>query len=219
MNTQNNFAKKNRFQNGFTLIELLVVVALLMIVLSTSLFSYDRFGKDIELENSVYSLALATREAQVYGVNKKARDGINNPNDFGDEYGYGIYFTTNNEPLAGPKKFIIFIDKNNNKILDDDCSIEATTECYSIVSIQKGNFISNISFSDNGTTWTNSTESHITFKRPNPDARVINSSGTSFSRTRITVKDPSGISDPAGAFSRCIEIGVAGDISIKRVCN
>ena len=73
-----NYKKKQKLQEGFSLIELLVVLALLVIMMTISLFNYDRFGKETELENSVYSVALAIRETQTVGINKGVRDGVNN---------------------------------------------------------------------------------------------------------------------------------------------
>ena len=143
--------RKNN-QSGFSLMELLVVVAILGIIMSTSLFSYDQFGKDVELENSVYSMALAIREAQTYGVNKKARDGTSNPKDFGEDYGYGIHFTNvTTGTTTNSTKFVLFEDIDQglgvNEIFDEGSGCVPglpRQECYSQIFLTKGNYVSKI---------------------------------------------------------------------------
>ncbi len=147
--------KKNNLEEGFSLMELLVVIAILIILLSISLFNYDKFGKDVELENAVYSMALAIREAQVYGVNKALKDvgGSNVEDYFGGDYGYGVYFNRAGAS-SGPsnsQKFVLYIDNDsganaNNKIFDSssDCSGSANDECYSQIFLTKGNYIKEI---------------------------------------------------------------------------
>lgn len=211
-----NLKKRNlKKENGFTLMELLVVVALLMIILSVSLFNYDKFGKDVELENAVYSVALAIREAQVYGVNKALKDVSEPENSFGGSYGYGAYFNKENENpslAADKKKFLLFIDDvSNNQVFNGDCLGGENDECFSQIYLTKGNYISNIEVFDNDE-WTLKEEVNIFFKRPNPDA-VIKISTDTYSKARIT------ISSPGEVYKRCIIIGAAGDITITRSCN
>lgn len=200
---------KKANQKGFSIIEILVVLALLTIILYVSLFNYDRFGKETELENSVYSVALAIRETQTFGINKKAREGLSDPQDFGEDYGYGVHFRTN--LLEGiqsldNKNFALFVDSNNgDKIMTGNCS--PSQECYSVISLGQGNYISNIKVQGTGS-WIDVNEVNIYFKRPNPDSNII--SGTqNYSRAKIIIKDPT------SSYSRCVDVGVAGDITIK----
>jgi prepilin-type N-terminal cleavage/methylation domain-containing protein len=144
--------ENNEKEKGFSLMELLVVIALLTVLLSMTLFNYDQFGKETELENSVYSVALAIRETQTFGINKKARDGLANPQDFGEDYGYGVHFrrtTLTGSENIDTKHFAFFIDSNGgDKKMTGNCS--PSQECYSVVSIEKGNYISNIRVSGTG---------------------------------------------------------------------
>jgi prepilin-type N-terminal cleavage/methylation domain-containing protein len=153
-----NYKKKQKLQEGFSLIEILVVLALLVIMMTISLFNYDRFGKETELENSVYSVALAIRETQTVGINKGVRDGVNNRIDsvrktFGGSYGYGIHFRT--IELRGTTKldkthFAFFVDNSllskDDKEMTGRCDLDS--ECYSVISIDKGNYISSIKVKD-----------------------------------------------------------------------
>lgn len=207
--------KATKTQEGFSLMELLVVLALMLILLSVSLVNYNRFGKDVELENAAYSLSLAIREAQIYGVNKKARSGNANPKAFGEDYGYGIALSTATSGVTlNNKTLVIFEDKgpSYNQIFDIGNGCIAGEECYSQILLTKGNYISDIRVLDSGG-WTSIADLSIYFKRPNPDAFFKRTStGFSYSRARII------LTSPGGQYSRCVEVGAAGDISIKRSC-
>ncbi len=194
--------------------ELLVVIALLTIILSVSLFNYDNFGKDVELENAVYSVALATREAQVFGVNKRAREHTGDPKEFfGEDYGYGVFFSkVASGSTYDNKKFVIFIDKNNNKKFTVGSGCVSGEECYSQISLEKGNRITNIKGYNLATGWVDIDNININFKRPNPDATINTQSGTVYSRAKIIIKDNT------DTYTRCMEVGSAGDISIKANC-
>ncbi len=219
--------KKNTSQAGFSLMELMVVMALLTIILSTSIFSYHEFGRKIELENSTYSLALAIREIQVYGLNRNVNmfgSGSFDPQVFGGNYSYGVHFSKSTSPDApNNKNFVLFVDNNitggGEGIINNvtDCMTRGRTGtsaqdiCYSKISIQKGNFIKTIRALNTSGFWDDLNDVNISFKRPNPDV-VIKSGADRYSRVRIIV------SDPSDSIDRCIEIGVAGDISIKNSC-
>ena len=90
---------------------------------------------------------------------------------------------------------------------------DLNSECYSVISIDKGNYISSIKVKDgDGDSWIKKDYINIYFNRPNPDATIIEE-GSEYSRARIT------ITDSAKSYIRCIEIGAAGDISIKSNCS
>ena len=110
---------KEKYQLGYTLMELLVVIAIIAVMSTISLFNYDELGKNVELGNDGYLLALRIREAQVYGVNKKAR--TSGAIEFGENYSYGLYFNIDTQnPVTEVNKgqFIMYIDG-----LHDDCSV------------------------------------------------------------------------------------------------
>jgi prepilin-type N-terminal cleavage/methylation domain-containing protein len=211
------FRKKNiSKEKGFSLMELLVVIALLIIILSVSLFNYDNFGKDVELENAVYSVALAVREAQVFGVNKALKEVETPVSSFGGDYGYGVYFNKQESESSNAdyKKFLLYIDdeSTNNKIFGGDaCS--GTGECYSQIYLTKGNYISSIKVKDSNGNITPTGFVNIYFKRPNPDATILTDGSTEYASAQIT------ISSPGGTYSRCVKVGNAGDITISRDCN
>jgi prepilin-type N-terminal cleavage/methylation domain-containing protein len=78
--------KKMTKQEGFTLLELLVVIALMMIIYAMTLTNYNGLNKNIDVQNTAYDVALAIRETQLYGINKKLVSGEfsdGNPFPFG----------------------------------------------------------------------------------------------------------------------------------------
>lgn len=188
-------------------------MTLMSVILSVSLFNYNRFGKETELENSGYSIALAVRETQVFGINRKLRAEDTDPQVFGEDYGYGVHFRKIGNPLPGSvatvdgNHFAFFTDSTGgDKKMTGSCS--GVEECQRVITINKGNYISDIKVRG-ALTWIGVGEVDIYFKRPNPDA-TITSGSTEYSRAQII------ISDPGNEYHRCVEVGVAGDMTIKR---
>jgi hypothetical protein len=56
---------------------------------------------------------------------------------------------------------------------------------------------------------------NIIFTRPNPDAVIIDNDNSSNIYSRIGVE----VSSKDDIYSGCVEIGSAGDISLKKDCN
>jgi len=218
---KNNNKKNN---SGFTLLELLIVVAIMIIMLSVSLFNYNKFGKNIELENDAYTVALSIREAQVYGVNKASRE--KQEIEFGKNYRYGIYFARTSKGVTGvdDKKFIIYVDglRDDSTIEPEsqgerftdlgstNCTRSGNDECYSQLIFNKGNKIKDILVNNSGT-WSSVDYVDISFKRPDPDAFIF-SSTVKYGRARIVIEDP------GEEYQKCVEIGASGDISILPNC-
>ena len=56
---------------GFTLIELLVTVSMFIIITSVVLVNFPSFSSKISLDNLAHEVALAVRQAQVFGVSSR----------------------------------------------------------------------------------------------------------------------------------------------------
>ncbi len=206
--------KKIKKEKGFSLMELIVVIALTTIILGVSLFNYDQFGKEMEIENEAYKVSLHIREAQVYGINKLLKEVATNPegsfssNAF-DSYGVNFDISTN----GSKREFVLFLDNNKNGLydgnynnLDNQCVTPETTECFSYVTLGAGNSILNLEYFD--TDWNNTNVLNISFKRPNPDAFIrTNNTDTTYSKAKIT------LSSKNDTEKYCVIIGSAGDIT------
>ncbi|MFA6463473.1 MAG: hypothetical protein WCV55_00530 [Candidatus Paceibacterota bacterium] len=97
----NNINKtKTRLVKGFSLVEMMVVVTIVIVITSILLFKQSKFSSDILVTNAAYEVALAIRQAQVYGISSKQASTGTNLN-----VGYGIYLSS---PVSN--SFIIYSD-------------------------------------------------------------------------------------------------------------
>jgi len=161
--------KQTRYNRGFTLIELLTVFSISAIIAAITIASYPDFTSNVELENVALDIALTIREAQVYGVGAKEVDIGTGQFD----YAYGVHFDTGNK-----NSFVVFADKDGNGVYND--IYEASTENLETIPIKSGFRIVNlcVNFTCTLAGW-NSV--NFTFKRPNPDAKIKISAGSTAS--------------------------------------
>lgn len=211
-------------KNGFTLLEVLIVLALLFIMTSLSLANYNRFGREVELENAAYELALTMRQAQFFGINRSEQFG--GATNFDDPQPYGIYFNlvSENEPGINDQKFLMFVDQNNDRRFAEgntsgtSCISNLSNECVNVYEFNRNNFITEICVGSDSLNCTDidslgvagDRAMHVSFKRPDPDAVIhINGVPTPYSYARITLRAPADdINDQS------VSIGAAGLISI-----
>ncbi|MEX0910039.1 MAG: type II secretion system protein [Candidatus Paceibacterota bacterium] len=95
-------------KRGFTLIELFVVIGIFLVIISVTILSQRSFDNSILIDNLAYGIALAVREAQVYGVSTRGFD-----TDFTSSY--GVHFDTNE-----PNRFVLFADRDSIGRYDGD---------------------------------------------------------------------------------------------------
>ncbi len=218
-------------KQGYTLVELLFVMGMIFLLAAMSLINYNQFGREVELENDTYDMALTVRTAQFFGINRQ--DDLSD--SFDDPKPYGVYFNIGvSAPVLGitPQSFMMFIDNDGgpndtNNLFDDIdvtggqtplCVSNNATECLDIFTLRKGNYISGMcagaseadcdSEADRAANAVE--ELHITFTRPNPDATIKADALTDFAYAEITVSN-----DITGVGLRRIAVGTAGQISIK----
>lgn len=159
-------------KKGFTLIELLVSVAIVMIISSVIIFNHQKFNDNLEITNLSYEVAVALRQAQVYGVSvREYKGGGTEEERFG--LAYGIHFNTNN-----PTSFVFFADKNKDGVYtgsESDCTQGSPDVCLEKVSIGRGNVISDVCEEKNSKWFCQGSSRDkldITFLRPEPDAHL-----------------------------------------------
>ncbi|MFW0871426.1 MAG: pilus assembly FimT family protein [Patescibacteria group bacterium] len=210
-------------REGFTLIEMLITLAIIFIMTALSMTNYNRFGKEVELENAAYELALNIRQAQFFGINRSEQFGAT----FDDPQPYGVYFNIDGgEEGIDDQSFFLFVDNDGNRLFNtsdntygggENCVANASDECARILSFTRSNYIYSIcvgddesSCTDIGNIVTGDRELHISFKRPDPDAVIRVGSGlTEYAYAKITLASP--LSDIS---HKSVSVGAAGLISI-----
>lgn len=87
---------------GFSLIELIITISITVLISLALFLNYSKFGSDIALKKTAQEIALAVREAQVYGLAVKefSYSGSAFP-------GYGVHFDK-----TKPDSFILFADNS-----------------------------------------------------------------------------------------------------------
>ena len=218
-------------KSGYSLAELLIVMGIIFMMAGLSLVNHNQFGREIDLENNAYKMALDIRTVQAFGINR--RDDSNDDGtltldawraEFQTPDPYGVVFTSDVTPsIAGlsQESYMFFIDRsdgsNNEFFFDNDgtggtvCVSNLSSECLDIITMNRGIYVSEICVGDNSSNCTEVDTVHISFKRPNPDAHIKTlPSGQEYSYAEITVASPI-----AGIPPQRISVGVAGQIAIQ----
>ncbi len=164
LKSKKHFAK---FKQGFTLVELLVVFFIMASILAVIVPGYFEYSTKLDLENLALDVALAVREAQVYGGGAK----ISSSGDFNTSY--GVHF------VKGGNSFILFEntsdgngDKSRYTNADTVISTYTIKSGYSIYTLCNDEII------DSCASPTVSEGSlDIVFWRPNPVAEIKTGNG------------------------------------------
>jgi len=228
MNTKlNKIVQNNNTKQGFSVIEIMVVLAIFFIMTSLSLVNYNRFGREVELENTAYELALTIRQAQFFGINRSEEFG--GGTNFDDPQPYGVYFNLESGDVDGinDQGFFMFVDQDNSRRFADTdvsgtggCLANLSNECVNLYEFNRSNFIYEICVGSNAANCNDittllpagDTTMHVSFKRPNPDAAILIGSGantTEYAYARITLR-----AQADNIPDKSISIGAAGLTSI-----
>jgi len=89
---------------GFTLIELMTTLAIFTVMTAVVLANYPDFNTRINRDALVQNIALAVREAQVYGTSIQSVGGV-------VAGAIGIHFF---DPRQNPRSFILFVDDGDS---------------------------------------------------------------------------------------------------------
>jgi len=204
------FSKKQKisrfkFTAGFTLVELLVTITIFVMLTGVVLFSQTKFNGTVMLTNLTYDTALTIRQAQTFGVNIKEYDAGGASAVF---VPYGVHFEMTN-PNSLNTSFILYADtlynssdKNPHGFAGDPslCPDKDPNGCVTRYVIKKGNFISKITYTTDGTTFRDLTvgdKIDLVFVRPDPDAKIIftplsGSQITGIKEADVTLGSPDG---------------------------
>jgi len=206
---------------GFTIVELLVSLVIITIITAIVNTGRAQYENSLLLTNLSYDIALAIREAQVYGVNVRE----SGAGSLLFETGYGVHFDT-----AAPTTFTLFADKSETSgresLVDHryvegekvrEYTIKYNNTIFALCTVLLG-----------GTACNPTTILDITFHRPDPDA-CFSPDGKAFLtkaktatpdcvsltkniEARITVK-------AANGNVRCVRVFTTGQIQITPTCS
>jgi type II secretory pathway pseudopilin PulG len=94
---------------GFSIIELVVTIGILIVITTLIFASLPKFRQTVSLKRTAQEVALAIRQAQVYGLSIR---GFQSATE--EKFpAYGVYFNKN-----FPDSFILFADVDNDKTYD-----------------------------------------------------------------------------------------------------
>ena len=156
---QHHFSNKKNGA-GFTLIELMIVISIVGVLSLVVMFNYSTFNDRLALSSAGQEMAIAVRQAQVYGLNVRESSSGNFTSAF------GVFI----DPVSSPSTYYIFADKDGNDLYDvgNGCGT-ALTECVEAIAIRNGVRITSI---NTLLGCIGNRSLHITFLRPNPDAII-----------------------------------------------
>ncbi|MHB1118012.1 MAG: pilus assembly FimT family protein [Minisyncoccota bacterium] len=188
---------------GFTMVELLVTAGIFIMLTSVVLAKYRTFNTHATFVNSVENLVFSLRQAQVYGSSTKGnKDASGNFVTCGTgtafECAYGVHISPSDPSYA----YKIFVDVNDDKIYNvGDIDIETVARdnsiSYGFLGCGAGGTPCAGDFMD------------VTFKRPSPDAYIVDSLGAPYDLGSVTIS--SSITQDVAT----ITITSAGQLSIQ----
>ena len=110
--------RKDCSKEGFTLVELLVALFISSVIAAVVIADFGTFTSETVFKNKALDVALAIREAQVYGISGKKVAGY-------EDVRYGVYFDrTAYRDGRNISQFFIFADTNKNGEYDSGEEID-----------------------------------------------------------------------------------------------
>jgi len=199
--------KKIKRNGGFTYVELIVVLSIFAVMTSILMFNYGAFQSKIDVKVLANDIALKIVQAQHDAMNgkliyNKSFGGAGKPS-------YGVAFDTSNKTNSA--SFIYYADIDNSGSYSDSfssCLTTGTDQCLEKINISKGDYVSKISLSTDGTATgcTPSTSLSINFTRPSSSAKLTATGVVNTVFADIKIATPQGDSsvirmDPSGRVS------------------
>jgi prepilin-type N-terminal cleavage/methylation domain-containing protein len=223
--------KKIKAKNslGFTLVELIVTVGVFAVVTSITLANYPKFNSLTALTGLAQQIAIAVREAQVYGVavkNSSSTASVVTQNIYP---AYGIFFALDsaNTTYGRSSAYSVFYDTVTGqgpapyfRPIGDNI-FTAEVELVETTRINNGSSIIAICGVESGSSiCTPATSANIVFRRPNPDANIVvvtsnttwpYSSPTLLNCSRVDIS----IQSKDGAHTKVIQVYSSGQINVQ----
>lgn len=159
----NKFISKSN--NAFTLVEVITSLAIVGVITAVVIFNYTKFNDNISLSSAGQEIAVAIREAQIYGLSVKETSV--GSGQFTSAY--GIHFSVND-----PTNYVVFADTDASYTYDVGSGAcgSSTTECIEKFSLKNNISIANVCDELACPPESSVRKLNIVFLRPSPDARI-----------------------------------------------
>lgn len=172
----------------------MVVMSMMLILSSLILSKNNDFKAHLLLRSLAYEVALAVRQAQVYGLGIREFKGLTDP----FQIGYGVHFET-----SSPTTFLLFVDVDSNRqfaLADGDRIVQT-------YKLSNGNTISGLCKGGDVNVGCGPTTLDIVYERPEPEAYINgNQSG---STGTIQIRSLQG-------EVWCVAAWITGQITVQR---
>jgi type II secretory pathway pseudopilin PulG len=215
--------KKLTTSRGFSIIELIVAVSIMIIITTAVLFRQSKFSSDILITNMAYEVALAIRQAQVYGTSSKQNSlGGIGTNQY--KVGYGIHIWSAGN--VKPNSYAEFVDvPTNPAVIGEDTVFEYTYDSDGSEDLGDDPELSQVKIrqycgyigTNPGNCWSDGDTSlflDIVFVKPNPDAHIRMGStvgshdGNEYDKAKIVIESA------LGDKCRTVTVYGSGQISV-----
>ncbi len=178
----------------------MVSIVIFSVITAIVLSSNKTFGTNTKIVNASEDMVLALRQAQVYGISSKRNtDTSGNPIVCGAsafDCRLGVNFS-----LSSSHQFFIFVDVDDSKTYNTGDVVIETIPLATPIIISNIDCLPHVTGCAGGVL-------NITFKRPNPDAIVADSTtGGGYDEAHIVVSD--------GTKNTTIDINRTGQISVQ----
>lgn len=171
--------------SGFTLIELLISITIISMMAALSISAYPKFSEQISISGDTYKALAYFRETQSYGISAVTTPGIKFIYSFQIDKAAGTF---KRYKIESPT------DRTNTYYINSS-SIDSGAPVITIRSTFEISQINGIK----GTATTSLDKAYAFFKRPNPEARLSGTVGssnsispdtdtTSFDRIEVTIR-------------------------------
>ena len=185
---------------GFTLIELVVSIVIFSVITAIVLSSNKTFGTNAKMVNASEDIVLALRQAQVYGISSKRNSNTNGNaivcGTSAFDCRLGVNFST-----ASPSQFFVFVDVDDSKTYNTGDVIIETIPFATPIAISSIDCLPHI-------TGCAGNVLNVTFKRPNPDAIIADTTtGGGYDEAHVVISD--------GIKNTTIDVSRTGQISLQ----
>lgn len=198
---------------GFTLIELLISISIMTIIVTVIMLNQRNYTDVAILRNTADVLGITLSEAQAYGIAVRERE-IGSA-DFASAYGISLTLLESGAQTG----YIFFADRNNNLVYDNgwSCPADGSSECKEKIIFPGGAYVESFCIlrSSGGDICNNVSRVDISFRRPEPEARLkfFNNGGNEYTPANINgaqiiLRSPSGL-------TRQVKIYTTGQISVQ----